>query len=262
MDAGLIPASLCECPVVENRQVGAYRQVSFVAPEIAALAQPGQFMMVRLAGESLDPLLPRPMGVHDVDSDLVKMLVDPVGKGTVALAGAAVGDRLSVLGPLGNGFDLEGGGPAVLVAGGMGAAPLTMLAGALLTRGREVSCLLGFRTRSQTLAAELFQEADIEVLTEDGSAGRQGLACDPLPGLLDGQPGRTKPEIFACGPAAMLAEVARIARQQGVRAQVSVAAHMACGIGSCQGCVVKGSASYLKVCTEGPVFDAKDLEWK
>ncbi len=262
MDAGLIPANLYECPVVESRQVGAYRQVSFVAPEIAALAQPGQFMMVRLAGKSLDPLLPRPMGVHDVDSDLVKMIIDPVGKGSVALAGAAVGDRLSVLGPLGCGFDLEGAGPAVLVAGGMGAAPLTMLARALAARGREVACILGFKTRSQAMVSELYRDVHVEVVTEDGSAGRCGLACDLLPGLVEKRRGRELPEIFACGPAEMLAEVARMARKHGARAQVSVAAHMACGIGSCQGCAVSRSGGYVKACTDGPVFDAEDLQWR
>lgn len=262
MGAGLIPADLYECPVVESRQIGAYRQVSFVAPEIAALSQPGQFMMVRRTGDSLDPLLPRPMGIHDVDADLVKILIDPVGKGTVVLADAGVGDRLSVLGPLGSGFDLEGEGPAVLVAGGMGTAPLTILAKALASRGREVTCILGFKTRSQAIVSELYRDVHVDVLTEDGSAGGCGMACGPLPGLLDRRTGQPPPEIFACGPAAMLAEVVKIARQQRVRAQVSVAAHMACGIGSCQGCVVRGSHGYIKACTEGPVFDAEDLEWK
>ena len=79
--------------------MGAYRLVSFVAREIAALARPGQFLMVRAAGQSFDPLLPRPLGVHEIDSDLAKILIEPVGRGTISLAGMRVGDRLSVLGP-------------------------------------------------------------------------------------------------------------------------------------------------------------------
>ena len=261
MDAGLIPAKLLACSVVESRQVGAYRQVSFVAPEIASLAVPGQFMMVRVEGLSLDPLLPRPMGIHDIDSDLVKMLIDPVGKGTEALAGAEVGDRLSVLGPLGGGFDMEGEGLAVLVGGGIGASPLTLLAKSLTARGREIRCLLGFKTRSQAVAVELYRDMPVDVLTEDGSVGRKGLVSEPLPGCLVKEAGKPEPEVFACGPSAMLAAVARVSRDCGVRAQVSVATHMACGIGSCQGCVIKSSSSYRKACTEGPVFEAGDLLW-
>ena len=262
MDAGLIPAKLFECQVAESRPVGAYRQLALVAPEIAYLAHPGQFLMVRLAGPALDPLLPRPMCVHDIDSDLVKLLIDPVGKGTAALAGAEVGDRLSVLGPLGRGFDMEGEGLAVVVGGGIGVSPLVLLAKVLLERGREVRCVLGFRNRSQAVAAGLFPGADIDLLTEDGSAGRTGLVSEPLPGCLVREEGNPAPEIFACGPDAMLKAVARIAADCGVRAQVSMDTHMACGIGSCQGCVIPGPEAYRKTCIEGPVFDTRDLKWQ
>ncbi len=262
MDAeNFIPASLYVCPVVASRPVGAYRQVAFVAPEIAALAHPGQFIMVRRAGPALDPLLPRPMCISDADSDLVKILVEPVGKGSAKLAASQVGDRLSVMGPLGTGFDLEGEGPAVLVGGGIGVSPLVLTAGTLAERGRAVRCILGFRARQQAVAAELFRDFDVDVLTEDGSMGRTGLVNEPLPGCLAIEPGQPAPEVFACGPDGMLWEVARISRECGVRAQVSVATHMACGIGSCQGCVIRTKGSYRKACTSGPVFEAGELEW-
>jgi len=263
MDARLIPADLYDCPVVESRPVGAYRLISIVAREIAALARPGQFLMVRAAGQSLDPLLPRPLGVHDIDSDLVKILIEPVGRGTISLAGMRVGDRLSVLGPLGNGFNLNGEGPALVVGGGIGAAPLVFTARALAERGRDVRCLLGFRTRGQAVVAELFRNLPVEVYTEDGSMGKQGLVSQPLPEILKviaaGAPGSI--DVFACGPDAMLAAVARLCQDCGVAAQVSVDAHMACGVGACHGCVIKTKDGYRRVCKDGPVFPSTDIIW-
>jgi len=258
MDAQVIPASLYDCPVVESRPVGIYRLVSFRAREIAALARPGQFLMVRTSGQSLDPLLPRPLGVHDIDADLVKVLIETVGRGTAWLSGVRVGDRLSVLGPLGNGFDLAGDGPALVVGGGIGAAPLAFLARALRERDRELRCLLGFRTRGQAVAAELFGGHDTEIFTEDGSMGRQGLVSEPIPECLDSMSGAT---IFACGPDPMLAAVTRTARDCGVPAQVSMAAHMACGVGACQGCVIDTVDGFRRVCSEGPVFDSNAIKW-
>lgn len=282
MDARLIPASLFDCPVVESRPVGAYRLISFVAREVAALVRPGQFLMVRAAGQSLDPLLPRPIGVHEIDSDLVKILIEPVGRGTISLASLRVGDRLSVLGPLGNGFDLTGEAPALVVGGGIGAAPLAFVARSLAERGRSVRCLLGFRSRGQAVVSELFRNLPLEVYTEDGSMGKKGLVSEPLSDYLcaldgtdissiDAISGEDEnvcdvdtgkfPEIFACGPDAMLAAVARLCVDCGATAQVSVAAHMACGVGACQGCVIKTVDGYRRACSEGPVFPAGDIEW-
>lgn len=259
------PANLIEYPVVESRPVGAYRLISFVAREIAASANPGQFLMVRQAGPSLDPLLPRPLGIHDIDSDLVRILIEPVGKGTDELVRLRVGDKLSVLGPLGNGFDSGGGGgTALLVGGGIGVAPLALLARSLTAAGRDVHCLLGFRTRSQAVSAELFRDYYVEVFTEDASVGTRGLVSEPLSACLSvnasGQDGNAA-EVFACGPDPMLREIARIAKENGVRAQVSAATHMACGIGACQGCVVRTTSGYQRVCREGPVFEAGELIW-
>ena len=100
-------AALYSCAVVENRSIGPYRLISFSSREIAERANPGQFLMVRSATDQLDPLLPRPLAVHDVDEDVVRMLIEPKGKGTRVLAGSQVGQRLHVLGPLGHGFDIR-----------------------------------------------------------------------------------------------------------------------------------------------------------
>lgn len=258
-----VRASLHECYVAENRQAGAYRLVSVVSAEIATAARAGQFLMVRKAGSSLDPLLPRPMGVHDIDADLVKLLVEPVGRGTRVLAETAVGDRLSILGPLGRGFDLSGAGPALLAGGGIGISPLALLARDLTAAGREVRCLLGFRTRHQAVAAELFKGFEVEVFTEDGTVGEKGMVSEPLSRhISDYGKGQGAAEVFACGPHAMLKAVARLSKEHGIKAQVSLAAHMACGVGACQGCVVGTVDGYKKACSEGPVFAAKDVIWQ
>ncbi|MHB0915126.1 MAG: dihydroorotate dehydrogenase electron transfer subunit [Thermoleophilia bacterium] len=250
------------CRVIESRSVGAYRLISFIAREMAESARPGQFLMVRRSGPALDPLLPRPMSIHDVESDLVKVLIDPVGKGTKDLAATAVGDTINVLGPLGNGFNPNGAGPALLAGGGIGAAPLLPLARELAGRGREVTCLLGFRSRAQAIVAELFRGFDVHVSTEDGSVGRKGLVSELLSGCIaDLGPGARQAELFACGPDPMLKVVTATARECGVKAQVSVDTHMACGVGACQGCVVETTTGYRRACSEGPVFDAAELKW-
>jgi dihydroorotate dehydrogenase electron transfer subunit len=255
-------ASFTDCRVIESRSVGAFRLVSLIAGSIAEDALPGQFLMLRRSGPGLDPLLPRPMSVHDIESDLVKVLIDPVGKGTMNLADSQVGDHLKILGPLGNGFDLSGSGPALLAGGGIGVAPLVLLARELIERGREVTCLLGFRSRAQAVAAELFGDVEVHVSTEDGNVGREGLVSELLTGCLTdlGDEAR-KAELFACGPDAMLRVVSATARECGVSAQVSVDTHMACGVGACQGCVIETTAGYKKACSEGPVFNAADLKW-
>jgi len=264
MAAEPAPAELSEYPLVESRSVGAYRMIAFVSREIAESAKPGQFIMARSAGPSLDPLLPRPLGIHDIDAELVRAVIEPVGKGTRDLAELSVGDRLSVLGPLGNGYDIKSDYPALVVGGGIGIAPLAFLARRLVERGREVRCLLGFRTRSQAVSAELFRDYNIDIYTEDASIGTGGLVSEPLSGFLSdpaGIWGAGGAEVFACGPTAMLKAIARITRQHGKRCQVSAEAHMACGIGSCQGCVVPATNGYSRVCREGPVYEAGDLEW-
>jgi dihydroorotate dehydrogenase electron transfer subunit len=264
MESGPHRASLYQCPVVESRSVGAYHLVALVAPELAAGSQPGQFLMVRQAVPDLDPLLPRPLGIHAVESDLVKVLIEPIGKGTQALSQAKVGDRFNILGPLGDGFDLSGKGPAVIAGGGVGVAPLAFLAEVLAGNGREVRCLLGFKTRGQAVVAELFDSTEtiVGICTEDGTMGHQALVTELLDArLAEIGPEASKTEIFTCGPDPMLRAVTEVAGKYGARAQVSVAAHMACGVGACQGCVVKVGGEYQRACIEGPVFEAADIAW-
>lgn len=112
------------------------------------------------------------------------------------------------------------------------------------------------------MAAELFRDFPVEVLTEDGSIGRQELVSAPLAQRLDPTAkGEAIPEIFACGPAAMLKAVVSLCAAADAAVQISVASHMACGVGACQGCAIEAAGGYVKVCTDGPVFRAGELKW-
>ncbi len=224
-------------------------------------AVPGQFAMVRV-GDGLEPLLRRPFSLHRVDrSGEFELMFRVVGGGTRRLARARVGDRLDVLAPLGRGFDLADERP-VLVGGGVGVAPLLFLAEALLDRGLRPTLLLGGRTDRDLLCHDDFRclAVPYRLATEDGSLGEAGRVTRLL------QPELTRggeaPAVYACGPAPMLAAVAALCRGRAARCQVSLEASMACGIGACLGCVApRPGGGYLRVCKEGPVFDAGQVAW-
>ncbi len=223
-------------------------------------AEPGQFLQVAV-GRTHDPLLRRPLSIHDCVDGEVVLLFHPAGRGTNLLAEKKPGDSLNVLGPLGKGFPLPAGQTAVLVAGGIGIAPLFYLAKVLKGAGKEIVFLAGARdTGSLYIPPELpALAADLRFTTDDGSAGRRGLVTEELPAILD----RIKGEVYACGPLPMLREVARIARNSGVPCHVSLEARMACGVGACQGCTVAAVAGdwqkYKRVCVEGPVFGSGEV---
>ena len=227
---------------------------------------PGQFMHIRTA-EFADPLLRRPFSIHyrDPADNTVWILFQKVGRGTGAMANLSPGDTLDCLGPLGNNFETDTGDRQVmLVAGGVGIAPLYYLASLLQRQGTSVSFLVGGQTGSHLPHESYFHYAGIEPLvsTEDGSRGYHGMVTEYFRELLWEKNGEIKPErVFSCGPQPMLAEVVAEAKQAGVPTQVSLEAPMACGVGACLGCVCgikdngeSAEIQYQRVCTEGPVF--------
>jgi len=218
---------------------------------------PGQFVMVR-GDWGADPLLPRAFSLVEA-GDAGAILVRVVGAGTALLARLGPGDRLAVLGPRGRGFSAPGDGKrTVLVAGGVGVAPLVFLAERIAEGGGRATFLYGARTSADLLLeGRIAKVADLTVTTEDGSSGERGLVTAPLARLLGG----TDPvQIYSCGPEPMLEAVARLAVGAGVPCEVALESPMACGMGTCKGCaVLAADREYRYVCSDGPVFESTEI---
>jgi dihydroorotate dehydrogenase electron transfer subunit len=235
-------------------------------PSIVKQGKPGQFVMIRVS-PGTDPLLRRPFSICGArGEDTVLVLYRVVGRGTELMSRFLPGQGVPVLGPLGRGFDLpKTGGRSLLVAGGIGLAPLAFLAGSL--KLEEVKMAAGFATAGEAVPWDRLglEGLKVSVAPDDGTLGHHGLVTELMETILDGDP-EISTSVFACGPHAMLRRVSAIARDRGVRCQVSLEAHMACGVGACQGCALKaasgGRRPYLHVCQDGPVFDARDLDWE
>jgi dihydroorotate dehydrogenase electron transfer subunit len=236
------------------------------APEVARLARPGQFVMVR-PGKGYDPLLRRPFSLHQVTGQgWIQVLFKIVGKGTAMLAETGEREKLEITGPLGQGFELKSRDKFCLIGGGMGIAPLFYLATEIQRQkpGARTLALLGARNSGelQQLAAE-FAGIGVKLFlaTDDGSLGHHGfvheLMTEHMLGEVDWQ-------VCTCGPHPMMKSVARICDINGWHCQVSLETMMACGFGACLGCAVPRrdfSGDYLHVCKDGPVFDANEVAW-
>jgi dihydroorotate dehydrogenase electron transfer subunit len=242
------------------------------APEIAKSAKPCQFIMVRCVN-SCQPFLRRPFSIHSVKGSNIEILYEVIGEGTKVLLQKKTCEYLDIIGPLGNGFDLRKEKP-ILVAGGIGVAPLLFLAERLKVKGQGCKVLIGARTKKEILCEKEFKALgyNVRIATDDGSKGYKGFVTDLLYGVIAkcrgnpcGCPFRAgaspAPTIYACGPQPMLKEVAAIAKRFNISAQVSLETHMACGIGACLGCVVETKDGYKLVCKEGPVFNAREIIW-
>lgn len=251
--------------IIDNREVtkGFYK-LSIKSAYLAGSTRPGQFFEVKCP-DGAGAFLRRPLGAHRIGNDGVEMLYEVVGKGTAALSGAAAGQNLEIIGPLGNGFEImKGKGRnSILVAGGIGVAPLVALAESLKKFG-NTTAIIGACKKSHVLCESEMKKAGAKVMvaTEDGSKGIKGLVTDLLAEVLLDTYDAQRATIYACGPAGMLKAVAGIASKCGVSCQVSMEEHMACGVGVCLGCPVKMKAGgYKMVCKDGPVFDAKEIAW-
>jgi dihydroorotate dehydrogenase electron transfer subunit len=232
--------------------------------EIAHAAKPGQFVMIRV-GSGLDPFLRRPFSISGVAEDRFHVLYRVVGKGTGLMTSLRDGERLWALGPLGKGFAApEKSMHPLAVGGGIGIAPMVFLC--QFFRDRKVTLVTGFRSAKDIISPQRItgENTDFLTATDDGTKGHHGPVTDLLEELIRKKP----PEVavYACGPKPMLRRVAETALALKIPCQVSLEAHMACGLGACQGCAVKGSArtgrTYFHVCKEGPVFAAEEIDWE
>jgi len=244
--------------VIDQRSLGGgIFLLRLEAPFIAGQTQPGQFMMLRVV-PGVEPLLPRPFSIHDAQGDEALILYRVVGRGTALLSQAKAGQELLAWGPLGRGFDLSPKRP-VLMAGGMGAAPLGLLARVLAWVGLQPRLLLGLASAEgwSGLVGRMREAAPGLVLaSEDGGIGQRGLVTDLLRQLVNDCDG-----VLACGPLGMLKAVVEICARHGVPCQVSLEAPMACGVGACLGCAIPVPGGYARACQEGPVFNSSDVDW-
>ncbi len=232
---------------------------------MAAAAKPGQFINAKI-NDSFEPLLRRPFGIHKVNGVKISIMYKVIGKGTRLLSMKKPGEGLDIIGPLGRGFDLSRqaikGRSAILVAGGMGVAPLLFLAAKLKKLKIKTLVLLGASDRENICCEPDFKNLGcrVKISTDDGSKGFEGYVSALLEKELSAV-SRQPLTVYACGPHPMLKEVARICREKNIPAGVSLEEHMSCGFGACLGCAVNTKEGYKRVCKEGPVFDAREIVW-
>jgi dihydroorotate dehydrogenase electron transfer subunit len=243
------------------RELGAYRLLR-VADRDGRIPAAGQFSMLASAerwGGARDerPFLARALSVARHRDGESTYLLEDVGPGTRRLCELEVGEGVLSLGPLGRGFTAPAEGRrAILLGGGVGIAPLAILQDTLLAAGKQPLVLLGFRDGPRARGAELLDAAS--VATDDGSVGHRGPVTELLMRALDDD---SHAVVYSCGPAGMLEGVRAICAERRVPAQLALEAAMACGFGACYGCVVPARGGrFVRVCVDGPVLDAAELE--
>lgn len=227
------------------------------AKEIAVQAKPGQFVDLYSADGS--KLLPRPISLCEIDREAgtLRLVYRIAGKGTAEFSKLTAGHTIDVLGPLGNGFNLEDG-KAILIGGGIGIPPMLQLAKELKC---EKSIVLGYRDE-EFLSEEFAPYGQVFKSSDNGAIGVKGTVMDAIK-----EYGIEGTHIYACGPTPMLRAIQQYALSNGIRAQLSLEERMACGVGACLACVCKSkevdhhsNVNNKRVCKDGPVFYAEEVE--
>jgi len=242
-------------------------EVALKGPVPRTSPQPGQFYMVDCfdeTGGGREHVLRRPLSVNEVPSwisgsEAVSFLVEVTGTGTRSLSSMLVGSSVRLLGPLGEPFDISAA-PVLMVAGGMGIAPLFFAAKVLDSRGAPYEMMAGFGTASSIYPRLGELQGALRLWTDDGSEGTAGFVSDGVERTLsDGD----FSSCLACGPEAMMARVAAVCEEMAVPCQVSLVSRMACGVGACRGCVREArDEGNICVCSDGPVFDSRRVAFE
>lgn len=256
--------------VLSNENVApSIYQIELLAPQIASRVQPGQFIHFEIPNFE-GHVLRRPFSVCKWESGrgTIALLYQAVGKGSERLTHAMRGDASRAIGPIGRGWrPAAGTRRAVLVCGGMGVAPLTMLARRLASEGAKVDCLLGATTAERLVGIAALEEcgASVHICTDDGTLGHGGFCTDLIPEFVPGAD-----YVAVCGPGPM--EAAAVRAVEAIRPdhasdgaftfEVSLERRMACGIGACLSCVVDTVDGKKRACVDGPVFDAAEVVWR
>jgi dihydroorotate dehydrogenase electron transfer subunit len=239
--------------VAENIHV-----ISFNSAQIASTIKPGQFINIKV-NELSQPLLRRPFSVYRVERDIVSFIFKVIGVGTKILASKRIGETLDIIGPLGSPYNLNDDyRTALLVAGGIGIAPLPLMTSILKKNGCEIVTFIGAKDRKNLVQDYL---ENVNVATDDGSFGYHGTVIDLFAEHLESN-SYDKPKIFACGPNRMLSNLIALSEKFGIPCEVSLESAMACGIGICQGCPIETrnhEKKYFLVCKDGPVFNTSTI---
>ena len=260
------------CRVSRNKRLdknGDYFSLKVIEFKAARIIRPGSFVHVRVT-EAVDPLFRRAFSVADFDpaDGELEIIYKVVGRGTSILARKKKGDRLDIIGPLGNSFSrLTKAKTAVIVAGGVGFPPLYFLAKHLVDGGHDpgkIAFFYGGRTRDDLVEMKRIRALGVEFFpcTDDGSYGFHGFvtqACGEHLAQLNGE----KAFVWGCGPEPMLAALQEMALEKGFRGEVSLEDPMPCGIGVCLGCIkptYDNPKKYVRVCYEGPVFKLGEVK--
>jgi dihydroorotate dehydrogenase electron transfer subunit len=268
-----MPVDVDAAVIFNTRLSDDYSVIALAAPEVASLAQPGQFVMVKTS-RGADPLLRRPFSIFEILRDAggnpigVTLLNKRIGVGTNRLYETEPGARVACLGPLGRPFEaVAPPTEAWMVAGGVGLAPFVTLASAVVALGGRPRLFYGARRASELYYIELFERMGVDVVlaTEDGSRGHTGYVTSPLGSALDAAPA-SNIRLYVCGPTPMMRAVAQLAASHRARCDVSLEQVMGCGLGGCYSCVVlarneDGAPHFVRSCTDGPVFDASRIVW-
>ena len=246
---------------ITNRRVNEeYFVLSLSGKQQLPEIKPGQFVQVKV-NNSPNTFLRRPFSVYDVDykKNILYLLIQKIGEGTKVLSELKIGEILNLVYPLGNSFSLPDGKKALLIGGGVGVAPLFMLARWLKKHKIEPVFLFGFRNSGLLVDIDLFTGfGKVHIATDDGSAGEKGVVTQHS--FLHNVPGDIS-MVYTCGPEVMMKAIALWAENNDIPCEVSLETYMACGIGACLCCAQETVHGISHVCTDGPVFNSKELVW-
>lgn len=250
--------------VIDNRRLNdEFVVIDVTHTELLPEMKPGQFIQVLVEG-SPSTFLRRPISIHDynTETNTMSLLIQEIGEGTKKMAQLRPGDKMNVIMPLGNWFTMpEKGENVLLIGGGCGVAPLLHFGRELSAKGIKPHYLLGARKASGIFELENYKAfGHVHITTEDGSLGQKGYVVHH--DILWDKSVKFQ-RIYTCGPDAMMRVVAKYAMKNGIFCEASLENMMACGFGVCLCCVVDTNEGHKNTCTEGPVFNVKDIkEWQ
>lgn len=238
--------------ITENVSLTADIMQMKLSGDTSDIINPGQFVNIKIEGL----FLRRPISVCDVENGVLTLIYRIVGEGTLVLSKMKEGNKLDILTGLGNGYDLTlSGDKPLLIGGGVGVPPLYMLAKQLISQGKKVNLIMGFRSKEEVFYKKEFEKlgASVTVCTADGSEGVKGFVTDALSLI------KNYTYVYTCGPEPMLKAIYNNTKTSG---QYSFEERMGCGFGACMGCSCKTLYGNKRICKDGPVLIKEEIKWE